>query len=155
MPVKLLHVLYCVNTMNDNIEDVICFSVPLRVPSVNHLWETISYTGRDGYRHSGRKLSKEAKAFYEAVQIFAQGRTVAPLTDAERRKAKYVVRVNVWYGPKQRGDADNQGKALLDSLVKCGMIHSDANVIQFDITVNKEERDDPQNPRVQFLVERL
>ena len=65
------------------------------------------------------------------------------------------MKVLVWYGPKQRGDADNQGKALLDSLVKCGMIHSDANVVNFNITVCKDERDDPRNPRVEFQVERL
>ena len=137
------------------VEDLIVFTVPLRVPSVNHLWETTMYTGKDGYGHRGRKLSKEAKAFYEAVGLFAQHRTVAPATDAERRKCQYKVKVEVWYGPKQRGDADNQGKALLDSLVKCGMIHSDANVTTFNINVHKDERDDPRNPRVQFLVERL
>lgn len=141
--------------VQDVIEDVICFTVPLRVPSVNHLWEPIMYTGKDGYAHRGRKLGKEALAFYAAVSIFARGRTVAPETVKERRKAEYAVQVDVWYGPKQRGDADNQGKALLDSLVKCGMIHSDANVVNFNITVHKDERDDPQNPRVQFLVQRL
>lgn len=141
--------------MTDVIEDAICFTVPLRVPSVNHLWETTMYTGKDGFGHRGRKLSKEAVAFYEGVSIFARRRTVAPATDAERRKAKYAVKVNVWYGPKQRGDADNQGKALLDSLVKCGMIHSDANVVNFNITVYKDERGDPRNPRIEFQVERL
>jgi Holliday junction resolvase RusA-like endonuclease len=141
--------------MITEIEDVICFTVPLRVPSVNHIWETTMYTGKDGFGHRGRKLSKEAKAFYAAVSIFAQRRTVAPSTDKDRRKAQYVVDVDVWFGPKQRGDVDNQGKALLDSLVKCGVIHSDANVVNLNIKVHKDERDDPQNPRVQFIVERL
>jgi Holliday junction resolvase RusA-like endonuclease len=122
---------------------------------VNHIYEPIIYTGKDGWAHRGRKISKEAKAFYEAVAMFARRRTVAPATDAERRKVKYAVRVDVWYGPKQRGDADNQGKALLDSLVKCGVIHSDANVVRFDIEVYRDERNDPRNPRVKFQVERL
>lgn len=154
MLAKLSRMKYIVN-MPSGIEHKVRFTVPLRCPSVNHIYEPIVYTGKDGYAHRGRKLSKEVKAFYGAVAILAQHRTVAPETDAERRKVKYAVQVDVWYGPKQRGDADNQGKALLDSLVKCGMIHSDANVVNFNITVYKDERDDPRNPRVQFTVERL
>ena len=39
------------------------------------------YTGKDGFGHRGRKLSKEAIAFYEGVSIFAQrSKTVAPET---------------------------------------------------------------------------
>ena len=69
----------------EEIEEVVAFTVPLVPPSVNHAYAPTMYTGRDGYGHRGRKLTKEAKAFKAAVAIFARGRTVAPATDKERR----------------------------------------------------------------------
>ena len=137
------------------IEDVICFTVPLMVPSVNHYKEPCKYIGKSGYLRTGFRLSKETRAFYDAVAIFAQNRTVSPQTPAERKKAKYTVDVNVWFGPKTRADADNLGKALCDSLVRCGMIHSDANVVSFNVTTHKDDRDNPANPRTEFLVTRM
>jgi Holliday junction resolvase RusA-like endonuclease len=136
------------------IEDIVVFTVPLRPPTVNHYWADTFYTGRDGYGHRGRKLTAEAKAFKAAVAIFSQGRTVAPATDAERRKVLYRVIAHVYYGPKMRGDADNFGKAICDSLQYAGVIHSDANV-DFRVVPHKDERDNPENPRVQFIVERI
>lgn len=136
------------------IEDIIVFTVPLAPPSVNHLWLDTVYTGKDGFSHRGRKLSKDARAFKEAVAIFAQGRTVTPATDAERRKVLYRVEVHVYYGPKMRGDPDNFGKILLDSLQYAGVCHSDANV-DFRVVPHKDERHNPENPRVQFIIERM
>src|SRR3981081_72380 len=122
-------------------EDVICFSVPYLIPpSVNHHTQPCKYIGRDGYLHEGRKLTKEAKAYYDAVAIFAQGRTVAPQTDAERRKVKYSVEVDVYLGKGQRLDADNGGKCSVDALVKAHVIHSDAFVAPFKITPHHDER---------------
>ena len=133
-------------------EQVVSLTIPLVPPSVNHLYLPTMYTGRDGYSHRGRKLSKEVKAYYDAVAIFARGRTVSPRTDAERRKVRYVVWVDVYLGPKQRGDADNFGKAALDGLVKAGVIHSDANVATCTLNVHKDDR---ENPRTEYTVERL
>jgi Holliday junction resolvase RusA-like endonuclease len=135
---------------------VVAFSVPLTPPSVNHYWDDCMYTGKDGYGHRGRKLSPAAKAFKEAVCIFvrqlAGTTTLSPDTDRERRAVKYVVEIDVYLGPKQRGDADNFNKGCLDSLVYAGVIHSDANVATCKTTVHKDDR---ANPRTQFIVTRL
>jgi hypothetical protein len=138
--------------MSTEIEEVVAFTVPyLCPPSVNHAYLPTMYTGKDGYGHRGRKLSKEAKAYYDAVAIFARRRTVAPATDAERRKVQYAVTVDVYLGPNQRLDADNGGKCAVDALVKAGVIHSDAFVAPF--TINPH-RDDRSNPRTEYLVTR-
>lgn len=137
--------------MQNEPEQLIVFTVPLVPPSVNHYYKTCFYTGRDGYSHRGKKLTPEAKAFKEAVAIFAQGRTVAPVRESERRKAKYRVEVHIYLGPNQRLDADNGGKALLDGLTYAGVIHSDTSV-DTRLVPHKDER---HNPRVQYIVERL
>jgi Holliday junction resolvase RusA-like endonuclease len=137
------------------IEDVICFTVPhLIPPSGGHYKEPCKYRGRDGSLHLGFKVTAAAKAYYDAVAIFAQGRTVAPETDAERRRVRYSVRIDVYLPPKGRGDFDNFWKCGLDALVHCGMIHSDANVDgeHSKCVVHKDER---HNPRTTYLVTRM
>jgi Holliday junction resolvase RusA-like endonuclease len=135
------------------VEDVVSFTVPyLTPPSVNHAYLPCRYTGKDGYAHTGRKLSKDAKAYKDAVAIFARGRTVAPLTNSERRRVKYRVLVDVYLGPNQRLDADNCGKLLCDSLETAGVIHSDAFVGDFRVRPHKDERN---NPRTEFFVTRM
>jgi len=140
--------------MANLIEDLVVFTVPLFPPTINHYWSDCFYTGRDGYGHRGRKLTPQAKAFKAAVAIFSQGRTVAPESLNDRRKCMYRVEAHVFYGPKMRGDADNFGKAICDSLEYAGVIHSDANV-DFRVVPHKDERNNPMNPRTQFIVERL
>jgi hypothetical protein len=112
------------------------------------------YTGRDGYGHRGRKLTPEAKAWKDAVALFARGATVAPETDRERKNCRYRVEAHVFYGPRDRGDSDNFGKAICDGLVHAGVIHSDVHV-DFRVVPHKDERDDPRNPRTDYIVERL
>jgi Holliday junction resolvase RusA-like endonuclease len=98
------------------------------------------------------KLTPEAKAFKAAVAIFARGRTVAPLTNRERSKVCYEVKVDIYLGPNQRLDADNGGKLVLDGLQEAGVIHSDAFVAPFIVTPHKDQR---HNPRTEFQVTRL
>jgi len=137
-------------------EEVIAFTVPYLVPpSNNHYKRPCRYTGRDGYSHMGFKLTKEAKAYYDAVAIFARGRTVSPATDSERRRVRYTVQIDVYLGERQRGDADNFLKCGIDALVRCGVIHSDAYVQECRPIVHKDERTNPENPRTQYLVTRL
>jgi hypothetical protein len=134
-------------------ERVVSFTVPhLTPPSVNHYKHPVIYTGRDGYLHRGYKRGKEANAFYDAVAIFAKGRTVAPLTDSERRKVHYQIGADVWLGPHQRLDADNSGKVICDALQNARVIHSDAFVKNFQVTIHKDDR---ANPRTEIAVERL
>jgi Holliday junction resolvase RusA-like endonuclease len=136
-------------------EDVIYFTVPYLVPpSGNHYKRPCKYIGRDGGLHLGFKPTKEAKAYYDAVAIFAQGRTVTPEASAERKRVRYGVRIDVYLGERQRGDFDNFWKCGLDALVNCGMIHSDAAVDgeHSKCVVHKDER---ENPRTTYLVTRM
>ncbi len=134
-------------------EKSISFTVPyLTPPSVNHYTKPCMYTGKDGFPHRGKKLTKEAKAYRDAVAIFAQGRTVAPSTDAARRRVRYRIVVRVVLGFKQRLDSDNSLKVAIDSLTHCGVIHSDAYSEDSRALIVKNERD---NPRTEFFVERM
>jgi Holliday junction resolvase RusA-like endonuclease len=135
------------------IEDAVTFTVPhLTPPSVNHYKKPTTYIGRDGFMHHGYKLTQEAKAFKDAVAIFARGRTVAPLTNRERSKVKYRVEVHVYLGPRQRLDADNCGKLLCDALENAGVIHSDAFIEDFRVLPHKHDR---VNPKTVFTVSRM
>jgi Holliday junction resolvase RusA-like endonuclease len=136
----------------DSSEKLIVFTVPyLTPPSVNHYTQTCYYTGKDGFAHIGKKLTPAARAYKEAVALFARGRSVAPYTDKERRKAKYRVEVHIYLGRNQRLDADNGSKLALDALVYAGVIHSDT-FVDTRLVPHKDER---ENPRTEYIVERL
>lgn len=130
----------------------VSFTVPLTPISVNHHTRPCKYRGKDGGLHLGFKLTKAARAYYEAFAIFARGETVAPQTDSERRKASYAIDADVYLGKGQRLDADNCGKQICDALVKAGTIHSDAYVTRCTINLHKEDR---ENPRTEIKVTRL
>lgn len=136
-------------------ESLLVFTVLYMVPpSGNHYKKPTHYTGRDGYSHLGFKITKETKAFYDATAIFSRGRTVAPITDSERSKVRYGVRIDVYLPPRAHGDFDNFWKCGLDSLVRAGVIHDDAAVDgeHSKCVVHRDERHDP---RTQYTVERL
>lgn len=136
-------------------EEIIAFTVPYLVPpSGNHYKRPCKYKGRDGYSHMGFKLTPEAKAFYAATAIFSQHRSVTPLSEAERRTVRYGVRIDIFLPPRARGDFDNFWKCGLDSLVKCGVIHSDA-AVDGEESKCVVHRDDRENPRTEYLIKRL
>ena len=135
------------------IENEVAFTVPhLTPPSGNHYKKPTIYTGKDGYAHRGFKVTPEAKAFKDAVAIFARGRTVAPATKKERDQVRYRIGVHVVLGPKARLDCDNSAKVAVDALQAAGVIHSDAKVIECSLTIDRNCR---QNPRTEFFVTRL
>jgi Holliday junction resolvase RusA-like endonuclease len=134
-------------------EKLVSFTVPyLTPPSTNHYTRPCMYKGKDGTPHRGKKLTKEAKAYKDAVAIFARGRTVTPATDSERRKVQYRVEVTVYLGHKQRLDSDNSLKVAIDALVSAGVLHSDAYVERSTAIIVKDQRHDP---RTHFIVERM
>jgi Holliday junction resolvase RusA-like endonuclease len=112
-------------------------------PTGNHYKSACKYIGRDGNLHLGFKITPAALAYYDAVAIFAQGACVSPKTENERREVNYAITMDVYLGPRQRGDADNFLKCGVDGLVKAGVIHSDANVKVCKVTVHRENRDYP------------
>jgi Holliday junction resolvase RusA-like endonuclease len=135
---------------SNQIEEVVVFTVPYLIPpSGNHYKQPCKYIGKDGQLHSGQRVTKDAKAYKDAVAIFAQGRTVAPL-DALKKKTAYDVVITVVLGKGQRGDEDNFHKVGLDALVYAGVIHSDAYA-HCVIHVIRNERG---NPRTNYLIRR-
>lgn len=125
------------------------FEIPgLIPPSVNHYLNKRIWARRDGTPYIAAMKSPQAKAFMWAVAMYARGQSVALASP----KTRYLVWVDVYLGPKQRGDADNFAKVCLDGLQAAGVIHSDANVHTCTVTVHKDQR---HNPRTVFTVERL
>lgn len=128
-------------------EEFIAFTVPYLIPpSGGHYKIPVGY-GHNG-KWKGFVLTPEARAYYDAVAIFARGRSVA------KPKARYAVQIDVFLGPRQRLDFDNGFKCGLDALVRAGVIHSDAAVdgAQSNCIVHKDER---TNPRTEYTVTRL
>lgn len=110
----------------------VSFTVPLVPPSVNHY---VKHT------RSGRHyVTKEAKAFKEAVAIFARGKSAIA--------KRYEVEIAIFLAKRQRGDGDNFAKCVLDSLVSAGVIHSDAAVKKVSITKDR----DWKNPRTEITI---
>ena len=139
--------------MSTQIESVVCFTVPyLTPPSGNHYKKPTMYTGKDGFAHRGFKVTPEARAFKDAVCIFARGRTVSPATEKERREVRYRVGVHVVLAPRARMDCDNSAKVALDALQAAGVLHSDAKVVECVLTIDRTDR---ENPRTEFFVTRL
>jgi hypothetical protein len=136
--------------MSSEMEDVVTFTVPyLTPPSGNHYKKPCVYRDRNGYPRRGFKITPEAQAYYDAVVIFAQGRTVVPL-DARKKKPSYDIHMTVVLGPRQKGDEDNFFKCGIDSLVRAGVIHTDA----YAHCVCDVIRNDRTNPRTEYTVTR-
>lgn len=111
----------------------VAFTIPLIPPSVNH------------YKMRTRKgvtfVSKEAKAFKEAVGVFSRGRSI--------QSDEYRMTVTIHLGWRDRGDVDNFLKCVLDGCVEAGVIHSDAAIRK--LTVEKHR--DITNPRTEVYIE--
>jgi Holliday junction resolvase RusA-like endonuclease len=128
------------------------FTVPYLIPPTgNHYKRPMKYIGKDGGLHLGFKVTKQAQAFYDAVAIFARGETVAVVDEREWKRIRYGVTIDVYLGPRQRGDFDNFFKCGLDALVHAGVIHSDAAVdgAESRCVVHTDQRD---NPRTEYQV---
>lgn len=107
--------------------------VPLIPPSVN------SYVR---HTRSGRHyVTAAAKAFKAAVALVARRQKV--------EGDSYQVKIAIYLGKGDRGDLDNFGKVVLDSIVAAGVIHSDAAVSE----IFMQKFRDPQNPRTVIEVE--
>src|SRR5262249_8752269 len=117
--------------------------IPLIPPSANHYVKPCMYRGKDGQPHRGKKLTKEAVAFQEAVAIFAQGRK---MIDAPA----YRITVTFHYGYKQRGDLCNREKVLTDSLQYAGVFPNDSRVKHYTLIMGERDR---ENPRTEVSIE--
>lgn len=126
-----------------DVGSIICIEVPVRCPSVNHYKKPVILRTRNGTQRSFA-LTPEALAFRDAVAIFARGKTLSPTGATARSKVRYAVACTVFLGEGERGDADNFGKCVLDSLQHAGVIHSDARVRLWHIEVEDGERENPR-----------
>jgi Holliday junction resolvase RusA-like endonuclease len=133
---------------------VLSFTVPhLTPPSGNHYKQPCQRPGRDGYLHLSFKLTKEAKAYYDAVTILARGQSLDPETPEERQRCLYLVQVDIYLGKRQHaGDKDNYQKTALDALQYARVIHNDKAVEQCKVNIHTNDR---QNPRTIYHIQRL
>lgn len=95
------------------------FSVPAVPPSLNHY---VKHT-RMGIHYK----TAEAKKFEELLALYAGDRR------GKKFEATSIV-LEIVLGPKMRGDVDNFPKVVLDSMVKCGVIRSDASITHLTVT---------------------
>lgn len=110
----------------------ITLTIPLIPPSVNQ-YVRHTRTGR-------HYVTKEAKAFKDAVALFARGESVKGDT--------YSLDVTVFLGRRARGDGDNFFKCIADGLKDAGVIRSDAAIKDWRIKVDR----DWSNPRTVLTV---
>jgi Holliday junction resolvase RusA-like endonuclease len=107
-------------------------TIPLVPPSVNH------------YKMRTRKgvtfVSAEAKAFKQAVAVFARGMQCCA--------KEYSVIVRIFLGKGQKGDIDNFLKVVLDGLTAAGVIHSDAAIVHLVAMKGRDAR----SPRTEIEV---
>jgi Holliday junction resolvase RusA-like endonuclease len=123
---------------------VVRFTVPFLIPpSVNHYKIPVKIRTREGTRQSFA-VTPEGLAFKHAVAIFARGMSVSPGTPQLRKKVRYALYVRVYLGKGQRGDGDNFWKCIADGLQEAGVIHSDARVRDWYISVRDEDRENPR-----------
>ena len=120
--------------MSDSPTKSVSFTVPLVPPTVNHY---VKHT-----RNGRHYVTAQAKAFKAAVGLLARERRAS--VDARW----YEVEAHIFLGAGQKGDADNFGKVLLDSLQEAGVIRSDAAVT--DLILRK--RRDRNAPRTEICV---
>ena len=144
-------------------QDRVSLVVPLTPPSVNHYKEPALRKNRFGI-HKTFVLTTEAKAFLEAVAIFARGETLVPEDLSQRKMVRYGLFVTVYQGLlplrrgelKQRnetGDGDNYWKCIADGLGPkyAGVIHDDRCVRTWCLEVDSSDR---ENPRTEIVAVR-
>jgi len=118
-----------------DVQRTVRFTVPLTPVSVNQ------YKMRSRYGHW--YVTDDAKAFKQAVAIFGR--------DSRLQAKAYGLRVTVYLGKGKKGDGDNFWKVIGDGLKEAGVIHSDAAVKDWSMTVKR----DWTNPRTEIEVRTL
>lgn len=138
-----------------SIRQEVSFTVPyLTPPSVNHYKEPCVYRDKNGAMRKGQRLTAEAKAYKDAVCIFARGETLIPegATKYQLSKVRYEAEITIYLGPRARLDFDNGNKVVLDALEEARVIHSDARVRAGKATVVDDQR---HNPRTHIRIWRV
>lgn len=91
-------------------------AIPMEPPSGNH-YKSFRIIGK----HATWYLTKEAKAWHATVYDYAARQMVS----GDAHEITYTVH----QGHGSRGDVDSYAKVILDSLVRAGVLKSDASVV--------------------------
>ena len=123
------------------------FSIPLTPPSVNH------YVTHGGGFH---RKHPEAQAWERDFPIFARQQYV--VSESKR----FQVKLEIFLGPKERGDVDNFAKCPLDCIARAWMLRgpkleslSDACVKRLEVVVNDSQADRELGPMTRITIEAL
>jgi Holliday junction resolvase RusA-like endonuclease len=122
-----------------SLEKVWSVTVPGTPVSVNH------------YKHGGGgawAIRPEAKAWLEDLTKTVWIHNASANTVSTQEWKQYEVTILLWLGKGRRGDIDNFAKLVLDGLVKCGVLHSDAAVMRLVMELAR----DPEHPRTHIEV---
>src|SRR5258708_37967765 len=115
----------------------------LTPPSVNHYKEPCVYRSKTtGAIRKGMRLTAAAKAYKDAVCLFARGDTLIPegATKYQLSKVRYEAEITIFLGPGARLDSDNGNKVGLDALEDARGIHSDARVRACKAVIDDDQR---------------
>ena len=106
--------------------------IPLIPPSANNY---IRHTMRGKHYRPPATIR-----WFEAVVTLSRGENVPP--------GCHSVTYRVYQGHNQKGDVDNYAKCILDSLVRAGILKSDASVVE----IHGYKFRDKDNPRTEIEV---
>lgn len=106
------------------------------------------------HTRSGRHYKTDAAETWDAETYFAASKAANCWTRDGSCNCREVVgkahevTYKVYQGAKKKGDVDNYAKCILDSLVKAGVLISDASVV----AMHAYKFRDRENPRTEITV---
>lgn len=126
-------------------------TIPIEPPSGNH-YKSFRVIGK----HASWYLTKQAKAWHEEVAFAAKQKigcwTADGSCDCRIVTGKaHEITYTVYQGSGSRGDVDNYAKCILDSLVKAGVLKSDASVV----SLHAHKVRDRDNPRTEIHIKEV
>jgi Holliday junction resolvase RusA-like endonuclease len=114
--------------------------IQIEPPSANH-YKKFRVIGK----HASWYLTKEAKEWHAAVHDHSRCYYgIDPMVSGDAHEITYTV----YQGSGSRGDVDNYAKCILDSLVKAGVLKSDASVV----SLHAHKVRDRSNPRTEIHI---
>lgn len=112
-------------------------TVPLIPVSVNHYWKFKIVRGQVWV-----EVTPGAKAFMDAIGYCKKGQRVVG--------EELVLTFRVYLGKGNKGDTGNFEKGIGDGLVKCGVIKTDAAIVE----IHQYKFRDWDNPRTEIEIAR-
>lgn len=114
-------------------------TIPLEPPSGNHYKSYRVIPGKKGAFVSWY-LTTKAKEWNALVEVLARGQKVEGKV--------HEIHYTVYQGHGSRGDVDNYAKTIFDSLVRAGVIKTDASFVYY----SGRKMRDRENPRTEIVI---